>query len=188
MENPKKVLLFCGKRKSGKDYLTEWLIKHLNSDSKSQAVILRLSGPLKECYAENHGLDFSRLLDSSDYKEKYRKDMITWSEKIRNEDPSYFCMKAIQKYQAESFPIWIVSDCRRKTDFQFFDNNYPGKTIKIRIKASDEVRKERGFIFQSGVDDAESECGLDGVDVDFELDNSGSNTPDDVFKSVLEKL
>ena len=69
--NPKKILLFCGKRKSGKDFLTEWLQNHLNLKS-NQAVIVRLSGPLKECYAENHGLDYSRLLDSSDYKEKYR--------------------------------------------------------------------------------------------------------------------
>ena len=66
--NPKKILLFCGKRKSGKDYLTEWLQKSLNLKfEKNSTTILRLSGPLKECYAEDHGLDFSKLLDSSDY-------------------------------------------------------------------------------------------------------------------------
>ena len=27
--NPKLVLLFCGKRKSGKDYMTDWLQVHV---------------------------------------------------------------------------------------------------------------------------------------------------------------
>ena len=34
------------------------------------SVILRLSGPLKECYAKDHGLDFEKMLSASDYKEK----------------------------------------------------------------------------------------------------------------------
>ena len=101
--NLPKVLLFSGKRKSGKDHLTEWLLKFLNQgqDVKDEyseaylkdisykpkqnnfAVILRLSGPLKKCYAENNGLDFQALLSADGYKEKYRMDMIRWSEEIR---------------------------------------------------------------------------------------------------------
>ena len=188
--NPKKILLFCGKRKSGKDYLTEWLQKSLNLKfEKNSTTILRLSGPLKECYAEDHGLDFSKLLDSSDYKEKYRKDMITWSEKIRNQNPSYFCLKAIQKYdKAKEFSIWIVSDCRRRTDFEFFDQNYPGKIVKIRVKASEETRIKRGFSFQNGIDDAESECGLDHEICDFELENNEILVPEELFKPILDLL
>ena len=34
-------------------------------------MIIRLSGPLKECYARDHGLDFEKMLSASDYKEKY---------------------------------------------------------------------------------------------------------------------
>ncbi len=41
--NPKLVLLFCGKRKSGKDYMTDWLLDCLKKSGKS-AVILKLSG------------------------------------------------------------------------------------------------------------------------------------------------
>ncbi len=43
--NPKLVLLFCGKRKSGKDYMTDWLLDCLKKSGKS-AVILKLSGDL----------------------------------------------------------------------------------------------------------------------------------------------
>ena len=34
------------------------------------AVIIRLSGPLKECYARDNGLDYQKMLSASDYKEK----------------------------------------------------------------------------------------------------------------------
>merc|ERR1712008_202030 len=59
--NPKIILLFCGKRKSGKDFLTDWLQKYTNEKLTDQSVIIRLSGPLKQCYAEDHGLDYTRL-------------------------------------------------------------------------------------------------------------------------------
>ena len=189
--NPKKVLLFCGKRKSGKDFLTEWLCNHLNTEENDkQAVIVRLSGPLKQCYAENHGLDFQKLLDASDYKEKHRKDMIAWSEKIRNKDPSYFCLKAIDYYKADQYPIWIISDCRRKTDFQFFDSKFTDDiTMKIRIWASEEVRVKRGFSFQGGVDDAESECGLDDHEnFDFIVENNGTVEPYELLKNVVNSI
>ena len=98
------VLLFSGKRKSGKDHLTEWLLKYLNEKSgnatseeteqsiekKNQncdkpcgAVILRLSGPLKKCYAEDNNLDYDALMSAGKYKEQHRLDMIKWSEEIR---------------------------------------------------------------------------------------------------------
>ena len=147
---------------------------------------MRLSGPLKQCYAENHGLDYARLLDASDYKEKYRKDMITWSEKIRNEDPSYFCLKAIDKYKGSDFPLWIVSDCRRRTDFEFFEANYPRLCKRVRIWASDEVRRSRGFSFQAGVDDAESECGLDDQNCDVTIENNGQVPPEQLLQDILQ--
>ncbi|TRY78711.1 hypothetical protein TCAL_06796, partial [Tigriopus californicus] len=156
--SPQLILLCCGKRKSGKDYLTDYLESTLPKD---HTVILRLSGPLKECYARDHGLDFDQLLSATDYKEKYRLDMIQWSERIRRQDHGYFCRAAIDKYQATGFPLWIVSDCRRATDFQFFQDKYPGKCRTIRIQASDTIRESRGFVFKAGVDDKESECGLD---------------------------
>ena len=52
---------------------------------QNDVVILRISGPLKKCYAENHGLDFETLLSAGAYKEKHRLDMIKWSEEIRYE-------------------------------------------------------------------------------------------------------
>ncbi len=80
--SPKAVLLFSGKRKSGKDFLTEELLRLLTTKGVD-AVIVRLSEPIKKCYAEKNGLDYHELMTSGEYKERHRLDMIRWSEKKR---------------------------------------------------------------------------------------------------------
>jgi len=179
--NPKLVLLFSGKRKSGKDYITDRLQEHLG-DEKS--VILRLSGPLKECYAKDHGLDFQQMLSASDYKEKYRLDMINWSTKIRLDDYTYFCKAAEEKYDAKNFQIWIVSDCRRATDVKYFQENYKSKVKTIRITASEAARKDRGWSFTEGIDDMETECGLDDLKHDVVIDNSETDKGEHLIKKL----
>jgi len=179
------VLLFSGKRKSGKDHLTEWL-----ANKVSGSKILRLSGPIKKRYAEENGLDFEALLTSGEYKEKHRLDMIKWSEDIRNKDHGYFCRHAIDMYteaDQSNSQIWIISDCRRLTDIKYFREEFEvGLTTHVRVKASDQVRESRGWIFQTGVDDAESECGLDNATHDIVVHNEGDVNEETALKPVLE--
>ncbi|XP_015915853.1 phosphomevalonate kinase isoform X2 [Parasteatoda tepidariorum] len=134
--------------------------------------IIRLSGPLKERYALENNLDYQKLLDASEYKEIFRQKMIKWGEDYRIKDPGYFCRHAIIQSGANSKKIWIVSDARRKSDIKFFLNNFATVTYTIRIAASDFVRQQRGWKFSEGVDDCESECGLDDYNSwDFFLSN-----------------
>lgn len=71
---PNIILLFSGKRKSGKDYVCTKLFNKFNS--KHFAQLITISAPLKKLYSDANNIDFEKLLDSSDYKEKHRKDMI----------------------------------------------------------------------------------------------------------------
>ncbi|KAL8589115.1 hypothetical protein ACOMHN_017278 [Nucella lapillus] len=158
MAAPRCVVVLSGKRKSGKDYLANILQTRLGSNVCS---IMRLSAPLKSQYAKEHDLDFNRLLDASDYKELHRADMIRWGEDRRSQDPSFFCRLATEVPEA-SFAVWVISDARRVTDLQYFREHFP-QTVAVRIEAEKAVRVERGFVFTPGVDDVESECGLDGV-------------------------
>ena len=92
-------------------------------------------------------------------------------------------------YGAEKFSIWIVSDCRRKTDVQFFEELFGREQVRrIRIEVSEDTRKKRGFVFQNGVDDAESECGLDNLDggFDYVVQNDGIESEKQVLSSVIE--
>ncbi|XP_071758264.2 phosphomevalonate kinase [Centroberyx gerrardi] len=163
---PKLILVFSGKRKSGKDYVTDQILRRLGSDV---CCVLRLSGPLKQQYAQEHGLDVEQLLGSGRYKEDFRADMILWGETRRRQDPGFFCRLATRGAQ---HPVWVVSDARRLSDLQWFWAEFPSQTRCVRVQASDQTRTERGWSFTAGIDDAESECGLDsGVEFDWIIRN-----------------
>ncbi|KAM9294580.1 phosphomevalonate kinase-like [Gastrophryne carolinensis] len=70
--------------------------------------------------------------------------------------------------------ITIVSDSRRKSDVDWFRSAYGSVTQTVRVVASEETRRSRGWVYTPEVDDAESECGLDsGVDFDWTITNDG---------------
>lgn len=90
--------------------------------------------------------------------------MVTWSELMRKNDPNCFLKMSIDETKAYEIPIWILSDCRREGDIEFFKSESQFKEadiISIRIKASDDSRTKRGYIFTPSIDDKETECGLD---------------------------
>ena len=167
------VVVFSGKRKSGKDYVTDSMLARLGA---GRAEIGRLSAPLKRVYAEEHGLDYAKLLSAGPYKERYRKDMIVWGVARRKADPGFFAREVVAGATA---PVLIVSDARRPTDLAFFqelcgDGNgtadgagggVAGRRpalLTVRVEASEATRAARGWVFTPGVDDVSSECGLDG--------------------------
>lgn len=111
-----------------------------------------MSAHVKRCvylFIKEHNLDFDRLLDASEYKEKYRMDMIRWGEERRTEDPSFFCRLATQG-EGSDRPVWIVSDARRLSDLQYFHSNFRKQVITVRVTADEDVRKARGYVFTKG--------------------------------------
>nr|XP_053634589.1 phosphomevalonate kinase-like isoform X2 [Cherax quadricarinatus] len=75
----------------------------------------------------------------------------------------FFIRAAIDMYEGSKYPIWIVSDMRRQSDLAWFQQHYDNIIYTVRITASEAARKQRGWTFTSGVDDAESECDLDNI-------------------------
>ncbi|XP_008521349.2 phosphomevalonate kinase isoform X2 [Equus przewalskii] len=193
---PRLVLLFSGKRKSGKDFVTEALQSRLtgfgcacptdselmsvpSSGSRVHSRSSMLRPPPQTVFkkvcpgkaVDEHGLNFQRLLDASTYKEAYRRDMIRWGEEKRQADPGFFCRKIVE---GVSQPVWLVSDTRRVSDIQWFQETYGAMTQTIRVVALEQSRQQRGWVFTPGVDDAESECGLDNFGgFDWVIENHG---------------
>ncbi|XP_075536862.1 phosphomevalonate kinase isoform X1 [Dermacentor variabilis] len=185
-ENPKVILVFSGKRKSGKDYITETLRKRIGDD---KCAILRLSEPIKEAYAKEHNLDYNRLLDSSDYKELYRAKMVAWGEEKRNQDLSFFCRLAVKKRGRPEFPVWMVSDARRESDIEYFRETFTCPTFTVRVRAREGTRRDRGWVQTPGIDDATTECGLDHVDNwDFVINNNDDDNLEGQLESVLQAV
>lgn len=146
---------------------------------------MRISQPVKGAYAQNHNLNFEQLMGSGNYKEKFRMDMIKWSDEMRQMDSGYFCRLADEmsknkttffvnpiscshfiKFWYQSWyhiifysifylsavrtPVTLVCDIRRKTDLEFFENNFAKMTKRIRITADLNVREKRGYSFITG--------------------------------------
>uniref|UniRef100_A0A8C8LV44 Phosphomevalonate kinase n=1 Tax=Oncorhynchus tshawytscha TaxID=74940 RepID=A0A8C8LV44_ONCTS len=161
---PKLILLFSGKHKSGKYYVTDLIHKRLGPDV---CCILRISGPLKQQYAQ---VGLEELLGAGEYKEKYCADMIQWGEKQREKDPGFFCRVAIK---AAHQPIW------------WFWREYPSQSRCVRVEDSEETRRERGWEFTTGM--MQSECGLDqGVDFDWIIKNEGDGSQ--LLTRLLESI
>ena len=99
--------------------------------------------------SQDHKLSLDNLLDATEYKEKYRADMIQWGEEKRNRDPGYFCRLATTDVPV-SFHVWIISDARRQTDVKYFKEHFQKETVTVRVEADLEVRESRGFVFTKG--------------------------------------
>ncbi|KAK5979302.1 Phosphomevalonate kinase [Trichostrongylus colubriformis] len=175
------VVLFSGKRKSGKDYCSEKLKEALSPIPVS---IYGVSHILKALYAEDHGLNYSELVSDGPYKEIHRSNMIRWGEGVRSEQPDFFCRATIPTDCTDD--VVIISDCRRPSDIEYFQNNY--ETLKVRITASDEERKRRGFEFVDGIDDMPSECALDDYPHDFVIINDSSCNLGDQLHAVVHSI
>lgn len=134
-----------------------------------------------------HGAAFDELMKASQYKEQFRLDMVKWSEneKSNRNDEAYFLKLAINMENANEKKVWLIADARRPADLAHFDEQQfnQSKVIKIRIQATEETRKSRGWIFTKNIDDATTECGLDCyTDWDYVFDNDGTSD------QLIEKL
>lgn len=163
--NLKLVIVLSGKRKSGKDHVSTLITNYIGSTRIQHLAVLRIAGPIKKEFARNNKLDFTRLLDSSDYKENFRRAMVDWSERYREREGwNCFLKQAIKEQRAKDKAIWILNDARRPCDLEYFEDD-PAfantQVIKLKIEATDEARMSRGWKFVNGIDDRETECGLD---------------------------
>ncbi|KAH7730759.1 phosphomevalonate kinase [Aphelenchoides avenae] len=177
------VVCLSGKRKSGKDHVARILVDDLRA-CNIQAASVGISDPLKEEYAALHaGLDSEELKTDSAYKEKVRKEMVEFGERIRLRDPGYFCKKSIDRAPAGTQVI-VVRDCRRPSDLDFFRRTFSNPLL-VRVRCSDGVRKLRGYEFTPGIDDADTECALDEfLEWNAEVINEGSALDEDPSAKV----
>lgn len=112
--------------------------------------------------------------------------MITWSDERRAQDYGIFCKAASGTICK---PLVIVSDIRRKMDIRWFRETFGDRVKLIRIKCDDQIRIDRGWKFQEGIDDSESECSLDDwTEWDLVLENDGRKEPEEMLREIEDLL
>ncbi|XP_037047950.1 phosphomevalonate kinase-like [Bradysia coprophila] len=172
----KLIILFSGKRKTNRDFLASALLSQLD---ESVAEIVRICEPVKKLWTIKMALKDDDL--RGPLKEQYRKEMIIWSDKVRAQLPTFFCSEA---FRSAEKPITIVSDIRHYTDMDYFINfNIP--LLAVRIDASDEKRKKRGWVFTKGIDDTKTECELDDFkEWDYVIDSDTRGNAQNIFENI----
>lgn len=98
-KNFRILICFSGKRKSGKDFIAFKLLDFLQTKFKSLlkneiellVSVVGISYLLKNQFALLNNLDVEKLKSDNLYKEVVRKEMVSYGNKIRVKDPTYFC-------------------------------------------------------------------------------------------------
>lgn len=72
---------------------------------------------------------------------------------------------------------------------KYFREHYKNKVTTIRLTCPEIVRAERGWIYTAGVDDIESECGLDDYDQwDLVIENNNQLDGNQIIDLICTKF
>jgi len=167
-------VLISGKRGTGKDFTGGRLKAALWSRGLG-CLRLAMADEMKRRYAEKTSTDFYRLMKDRQYKEQHRKGITQLRRDIEERDRAFFHRMVIRRSFAVPANVVIVTDTRTPYDIQFFKDHE--EVLTMRISASEEIRKERGWDPDPEKDLEESEVGLDDyTEWDHNFDSTKSDT------------
>lgn len=179
------IYLISGKRAAGKDTFCGIFRKLLHGSSISVA----LADAPKVSFCKERGLDYSRFMTDRAYKDSYRKEFIDFAESAKETDKYVWCKMAM-KGLSEKYDNVIVTDLRYPVELQYFSETFrksgTEEFVKIRIEASESVRRSRGWKYCSDVDDHLSETGMDSVGFDFVVKNDVNDDGEYIFKQIKD--
>jgi len=138
------VILISGKRASGKDYIANLLQEELDQ-LKLSVCRAALGNVNKKICAEEMNLDYQRLLCDRAYKEKYRIPMVERHAERSKQNPSWCVDEIMNQCCHQSADVLVLSDIRMREDVDIFAQNSRCPPILLRVEASDEARKARGW-------------------------------------------
>lgn len=154
------VVMLCGKRYSGKTHLAQ----RLSSSVPEPIQVVNLSSALKRAYWQMVGEEVNMdLPEDRALKERHRARMIAFGQAERDKDPYVWCRRVWGTLAAAPTRI-LVTDARRSTDVTFFQKCT--NCTLVRVRADDDERCARGWVYDPRVDDDESETGLDDATYD----------------------
>ncbi|HEY9612676.1 2OG-Fe(II) oxygenase [Allocoleopsis sp.] len=156
---PLIYILVSGKRASGKDYITNLLYDSLIA--KGISVYRTALGHInKRSYAASIGIDAMRLENDREFKESHRLAMIAHHTARNAQDPEWCLKEVISNAKQANAEVLLLSDIRTLQDLHWFKRQ-PGEVVLLRITASDETRKLRGWYPCPKKDSLHTETELD---------------------------
>jgi adenine phosphoribosyltransferase/phosphomevalonate kinase len=176
------VVIFCGRRCVGKDWLANIALKCLNrlidDETGTQVAMARISDETKRAFAEeNLGVDANKLIYDRSYKEKYRKPLTAFYNKMKVRDLSFDARCFAKIVQTAPPGILLLTGMR---DGLHYVRSLAGRsTILVKVGATAGSKVSRGWVYDPDIDESSGECAADAMPEDFWdlcYDNSEGST------------
>lgn len=170
--NRRLILLISGKRCSGKDIVANILVgKLLERGNISSSEIRHFAYYPKLDYSNMSGANLNRLLNDRDYKELHRPGILKVANEKRDIYPEVW---ANMLYDDINSKIVIVPDHRFKPEYEYLKDKDNLRVLRLRIETDEKVRSDRGWIYNSDIDEHASEIDLDNEPMDYMIENNDS--------------
>eukprot|EP00760_Papus_ankaliazontas_P011904 PhM_4_TR15106/c0_g3_i1/m.63465/K13273/PMVK; phosphomevalonate kinase len=190
------VVLFSGKKCSGKDYIADQLVSLVESDERlvaelGHATLLHFADPVKRQYCNDNNVDFAKLTSrdraSRDFKEMHRMALAEyWA--AHKFSVAWVVSRLVETWQPQQQGIAVVADWRHPAELKALRLHCQNvETLTVRVHASDDTRRSRGWVPCPGRDTHYTEVGLDDYDFDVKFTNSVDGA-DDVVAFLQESV
>ena len=153
------VVIFCGRRCVGKDWLAlrvkEWLIQQGHNVS-----VCGISDTMKRSYAkDNPDVDAERLIADREYKELHRAALTEYYQARKAENPGFDSHCFVEAIRSSSAGILLMTGMR---DGLSYARRLAGRAVVlVKVCSSHEARKRRGWIYAPFIDNSTAECSAD---------------------------
>ena len=179
-----KYVLVSGKRGCGKDTIGEGIQQQL----KDRSTIMGFSYMNKYKFCQNENLDYDRLLHDYDYKCQYRDKLNVFTNDRFKRDGDLTFVNDLMEY-AQDKPedqVIVVPDFRFVHEAEFFEKRKKDgdQVVMVRVSTDEDIRKERGWTYDSKVDESKYETGLDKYS-NFDVVVYNNGTKEDLQKKVI---
>ena len=185
-ESRRRVFIIGGPRFSGKDYVAGRICACVEGSEFWNASLV-----VKKEFCAIAGLSFDRMLADREYKEMHRPAMTAYFHKQITEHGQEHYVNQLVQIAKTSDAKCLVFDVRFRLDCLVSGLRDDRTSIlKLRVQASDETRRRRGWVYDPAVDEDVTEIdlrGYQGWDATIDNDVDGSEQIDEQLSLVSQK-
>ena len=181
----KFILLVSGKRFVGKDTVCDLLRTKLVEKSISVEKFAA-ADECKRLFAIENSLDFEKLKNDRNYKEQNRTRL---TEFFWKHDLNIFDKLVAKSIFESTVSVCILTDFRFQSQLQHIQSINNAFIYTIRINCDDNIRSERGWIFEEKKDNDATENSLDNFSFSIVIENNATLTElekkvDEIIKKI----
>lgn len=125
----KTVILISGKKRVGKDTLTNYLISKFKDKGKD-VTFFSFASPIRESIG-NLMNEYGMSINNDEDKEKFRPMMQLLGRIMITKDKLYWVKRAFEKYSSKDTGIYICNDLRFKHELMYFKELAKEKKINL---------------------------------------------------------